>query len=522
MNVPLENDYKNTLYFGSRGAQQTYFQSRIIKSYSDFSYQRKDSIIRVPDHFDELHNVNYVMYQNTAYSNKWFYAFITDMKYVDDGRTDIQIETDVLQTWLLDFTVKPSFVEREHVSDDTVGIHTLDENLEIGDLISDWGENSTDIGSDNGWYWFTIACNYDPSNQTRTAGVGVYGDYPQGSQWFAWLINPNNFATEINEISQWVYDLTRDGHANDIQTMFALPFQAFSVSDVDATTHKVTSGAGTKVDVNKVYNKSVARTFSDYQPKNNKLFVYPYSFMRITNNMGSYNDYKIEDFHEMNAAGTEETDNMTFNLIGTPCQGYAGKIRPKYYRGTTYNEDESLQMGKYPSLSWSSDAFTNWLTQNAVNLSVGAVSTIVGGLVGAGSGNALAVGNSISSIAGQIGQLRQASMMPNTAQGNANAGDISFLFNINRFKFLHMRPKKEYLEIIDDFFSMFGYKVNRVKIPNSNHRSRWWYIKTNEVNIDGAIPNKDMQIIKDSYNKGITFWRNASEIQNYNLSNDII
>jgi len=84
-----------------------------------------------------------------------------------------------------------------------------------------------------------------------------------------------------------------------------------------------------------------------------------------------------------------------------------------------------------------------------------------------------------------------------------------------------MTIKEEYAKIIDDYFSMFGYKINRVKVPNKAHRSRWWYTKTLNVNIDGAIPNKDMQKIKDCYNKGITFWRNPSEIQNYSLSNGI-
>ena len=46
LNVPLENDYMHTLYFDSLEAQQSYFQSRIVKSFTEFSYQRKDGFIR--------------------------------------------------------------------------------------------------------------------------------------------------------------------------------------------------------------------------------------------------------------------------------------------------------------------------------------------------------------------------------------------------------------------------------------------------------------------------------------------
>ena len=72
LDVPLENDYKNTLYFANASSQQSYFQNNIVKSYTDFSYQRKDNIIRVPEQYDQVYNCNYVMYQNSYYSNKWF------------------------------------------------------------------------------------------------------------------------------------------------------------------------------------------------------------------------------------------------------------------------------------------------------------------------------------------------------------------------------------------------------------------------------------------------------------------
>ena len=107
LDVPLEKDYKNTLYFANETAQREYFQSKVIGSYSyqDFTYQRKDNIIRIPEQYDKIYNCNYVMYQNTNYSNKWFYAFVTDLEYISDGRTDLHIQTDVMQTWAFDYKI---------------------------------------------------------------------------------------------------------------------------------------------------------------------------------------------------------------------------------------------------------------------------------------------------------------------------------------------------------------------------------------------------------------------------------
>ena len=136
LDTPLENDLIHTLYFGSASAQHSYFRGRIKHTYNDVSYQRKDNIIRLSANYDRLQDSNYVMYQNSAYSNKWYYAFITKMEYVNDGRTDVYIETDPLQTFMFDITVKSSFVEREHTNNDIRGINIVPESLEVGDYVS--------------------------------------------------------------------------------------------------------------------------------------------------------------------------------------------------------------------------------------------------------------------------------------------------------------------------------------------------------------------------------------------------
>ena len=69
LNVPLENNYAHTIHFGSKEAQQSYFTSKIVRSFTDFNYQRKDNIIRIPELYDRISSCNYVMYQNTAHSN---------------------------------------------------------------------------------------------------------------------------------------------------------------------------------------------------------------------------------------------------------------------------------------------------------------------------------------------------------------------------------------------------------------------------------------------------------------------
>ena len=115
LKVPLTLDNKNQITFSNATAQYNYFNSLPKLELENATYQRKDNVIRYPEHFDNLIDYNYCMYQNESYSNKWFYAYVTSMTYVNDNLTLIGIETDVWQTWQFDLTFHQSFIEREMI-----------------------------------------------------------------------------------------------------------------------------------------------------------------------------------------------------------------------------------------------------------------------------------------------------------------------------------------------------------------------------------------------------------------------
>lgn len=56
------------------------------------------------------------MYQNTSFSNKWFYAFVVNMRFSSGSMTEITIVTDVWQTWQFELHFMPSFIEREMIN----------------------------------------------------------------------------------------------------------------------------------------------------------------------------------------------------------------------------------------------------------------------------------------------------------------------------------------------------------------------------------------------------------------------
>ena len=528
LGVPLENDYKNTLYFANAQAQQTYFQSKIKKSYTDFSYQRKDKYIRVPAGYDEIATCNYVMYQNSNYSNKWYYAFITKLEYINDSVTHVHIETDVIQTWLFDYTLKSSFVEREHVNNDTIGLHTVPENLELGEYIN----QAVPLAEETG-----INFLYTTGNQSNYVVLAVTDSGLDSAQPVP------EYNGVFGGLTYLVFPTFADcrGYINYVQSQFS--------SDNIVSAFMVPYDIGIQGDDFEWYNYDNKFQYGyiqpesrptelryieitkpnvldyNYTPRNKKLLTYPYRFLNISNNSGAVANYMYEYFTEIDG---DPSDTCNFTIEGAIGVGCSIKLFPIHYKyGKTAlntnkeNRLESLDGGKLPTCSWTNDTYTNWLTQNAVNIPLNILENGAKLVGGALTGNIASVGSGLSGITGTVAQIYEHSLAPETAKGGVNQGDLNFASNIS-YTIHKMSIKEEYAKIIDGYFDMFGYKVNTVKVPNSNHRQRWWYTKTIDVNIDGDIPQEDMQKIKDSYNKGITFWKNASEIQNYSLSNNIV
>lgn len=527
--VPLEIDNNNQLTFANATAQFNYFNSLPKISYDDFTYIRKDGVLRIPAVMDDILSYNYVMYRNDAYSSKWFYAYITGMEYVNDSVTDVSIATDTFQTWQFDLSYKRTFVEREHVNDDTAGTHTLPENLETGEYVKNYAIATPEIAPSDIMFCVGVS---DVIGTLSPKPASTINGLPNGLFYIF-----TESTADLHSIAD-MYDWA--GKADAIYTMFVFPkillytgstyaYQSATWSYSDAGHSQVlnslyvpttSSGVG-QIATNYTISKpdKIANT---YTPKNKKLLCYPYCFLNVTNNSGTTVEYRYEDFN----------GNPKFNVDGVLSVGCATKLYPINYKKMELTGDNTydygLNGGKYPSVSWNSDSFTNWITQNSVNMNanvgIRALTAGMGAVGFGGIGGALATagGTALFNIAQNVKETVQASRMPDQARGNLNVGDLNYSKHKNSFTFLPLSIKPEYAKVIDDFFSMFGYKVNEVKVPNITGRRNWNYVKTVGCYIEADIPQDDLQQIKLMFDKGITFWHNPATFCDYSQNNDII
>lgn len=498
---PIELDSRNQLTFANATAQHNYFNSLNKLEAENFTYQRQGETVRFPATRDDIIEYNYCMYRNTSYGNKWFYAYITDMKYISNEVTAISIKTDVYQTWQFNITFKQSFVEREHVNSDGIGEHTVPEGLELGDYVN----NGTESLIFNDLVYLLQAS--ETVTGDKLLATNINGIWQMGG--FYVFDNITSLVTVINAYTK----------EDVIKNVYIVPRYLLNTESFNTRWE----GNATPIFVSKVINK--IGTLNGYDPVNNKLLSYPYSYLLETNNNGSSNVLKYELF---------SGNTCSFSVGG--CATVGGSI---ISIPTNYGEGDETNMltaGKFPTCSWSEDAYTNWLTMNGVNVFGVELNAeqkgYVGGALMAGLGVAqLATGNIIGGATmaeglGQIANTMQENyrhkLIPDSYKGNINGGDFLTASGKNGFYFYKMSIKAEMARKIDKYFSMFGYKINETKIPNLTGRTNWNYVKTIGANIEGYLPQKDLQEIKEIFNNGVTLWHNSNTFLDYSQSNTII
>lgn len=525
LKVPFEMDNKNQLTFADATAQYNYFDSLTgTLEYENCTYQRKDGYMAINEDADTLQSYNYCMYQNEQYGNKWFYAFITNITYEGNEVSYVYIKTDVWQTWQFDITWKNSFVEREHVNDDTLGLHTIPENLETGEyIINSVVDLYSSTGSDN----VCIMCSDLPDEikSNTSFKFGVYGGILSG----CYMVIPNSATVELST-TNFCRAMDELAKADAIIGIFVIPNDllptiTYTTFDIDVGGgHYISTSVGilptstSATTLNTSTSFTTPSTIDGYTPVNNKVKCYPYSYFYVTNNVGSDIEFHYEDF---------VSNSASFKTVGIITPNCSIRCVPLNYKkladsSSMNSYNYGIAVGKYPICSWRSDLFVNWLKENSYNLGLSIGGGVMATTMGLVTGNVTSTLAGAGAIATAVGQIYQHRLTPDQANGNTNTNDVTYSVDKIKATAYKMTIRSEYAKVIDNFFSMYGYKVNMLKTPNITGRTNWNYVKTIGCNIIGDIPQKDLQELKSLFDNGITLWHNASKFLDYSQTNSII
>lgn len=508
-NVECDKSYDNVKYFATKNAQHSYMSSKIVKSFTNQSYGRVNKgTFRLFCKADDVYQCNYLMFQNTAFGNKWFYAFINSIEYVSNNTCEVRFTIDLFQTWFLDCTLGQCFVEREHVTDDSIGAHTLNEDVPTGEMITAIEERLTEFSKQ---YTYGVEICISDTQLSGIANQPTWFDKPVLSGIF----QGSKIGTTDNsdDLLKFLNNVISAGYQSTIIQVFTIP-KIFAPSGTDSrvqTTRELPSLPTKFGNYTPVNNRLYSSPFVDYvvyAPTGDKMVLHPELFSdyehRILTFSGNQSvtpqimciptNYKI-------TGGINKTEGFTINY------GIKGSFMYDAYQA----EIASYGVGQIGGniLKWTPRLLSS-ATGSAQSISplVGAESLAFSNVSSALSG----VGSVVGTVADVLKETHDTSELSGSSGG-------SVLWSQQILDtFVQVRQvREEYARIADNYFSMFGYKVCRLKVPNIATRPSWNFVKCSTVTLTGAIPSDAEELIMSVLKKGVTFWKTS--FGNYTANN---
>lgn len=504
-NIPFNSSYSDTIIFNTKGQQQTFFAERTLFTFPKVSYMRQEKRVRIEVPADSIYQCNYCAFQNTAFGNKWFYAFITNINYVSNQVSEISFEIDDFQTWWFDVKLQKCFVEREHVDDDTLGLHTLDEGLPTGEFMVDSVYN---VREGVGVCLSALPLpeeaytpiNYEKNNVFTPVKTIGYKE--------------ENYGDMVNVIA------TYNEYPERIASLIMIPDDCIGMGGNVIDSALSTLSVPKKDNLYR-YNQGVST--STYSVKNNKMKCFPFSFLTVDNYNGDIEQMKWEDFNGSTAL---------FEVYKYSTPKPALFITPTNYKNTSNGTMFGVVYDNFPQCPYSIDTFKAWVSstfkKQVVNAGVQVAMATGAGVIAGLTGNPLAIAGAVSSTINMAKTsfdtgVDYAYKKTHSTSINGSVSDSSVNFGLGYvgFRITQYKANAEMVKMADEFLTRFGYKVMRYKKPELFSREYFNYVKTVECTVTGKAPNNVLAKIRAIFNNGITLWHTYN-VGNFDVENSIV
>lgn len=561
--IKITPTYTDTIYFATKAAQTTYFTNPLkrVATLTGQSYQRHSrGWLKIGLPIGTVAQANYMMFKNTAFENKWFYAFITDWEYLNNGNTLISFMIDDMQTWFFDCTLGDCFVDREHAMDDTVGANRIPEPIGSDRVMMTQRWSCSDMTN------YSVVIQASQQNRDTPFETDYFhqGQFNGLSIWVTDCDDGTDASTIASVLNTMVGDGSYSEDATEQQQVVSV-VQFPTRFTVDGTRpYSVTEG-----------NFSRNGTLNGYTPKNKKLLTAPFKQLLLTNGIGASATLDYDEFYSSGAKV-----NPSFKVTGT--FNGSGQIMcvPQNYKGVTDNYDFKIVISEFPQCGYTLDSYRAWLAGGGdIKQKVAVIKGIANGLFGtagvaASVGNEYnnqwqqnynqryaeaeeagrkypeqlahtyadkkttvggAIGGAITGLVGAVGRIAggavntytdykttefESHAQPNIPVG-MTAGNVMVGARELNFRCYEVDVNATDARILDEYFDKYGYQTNRLKVPNISGRKAWNYVKTRECELVGNIPASIKASIMDIFNTGVTFWKDGDKIGDYSQDNTL-
>ena len=544
-NVPLKPDNEHQLYFDNITAQDNYFTGKLYQSSTNFTYQREHRKIDMQGNYSDIvEKCNYLRYKNANYSNKWYYAFIISIEYVNPNTVRIDYEIDSYQTFLFDLVWKNCYIEREHVSDDSYGANFIDEGLDIGQIRFTSANSPTQLHDSNGnmqmipVIYMTEAVYYGSKTDGAATANVINNISNLGCIWTPYNSTSGyNINTMTRKTQLFLNLVSSKGKNGAIVGAAMIPllalntgescFEAVRDDEVQDMGYYIYTNSSTPIMQSK--GGSISHTvympqpaFETYVPANKKLYSYPYYYLIADNNSGSQVIFKPELMKK--DSSVQKYINFTIACSLQPDSSVY--LIPSQYGApndsiTVNSNSMTIEIPKLPQIPLSLGYYNNWFAGNFASIVSSIAKPMLNGVAGAISGAQYdgitgSISNSVPSFAEAFGNyIRKYDMqiVPDESVGCVKNTSGSVASRM-KFSFYRAQITEQYARQIDNFFTMYGYKVNKLATPQFHTRKYYNYLKLGTIAIYGNIPQEHIDKITNMFKRGITLWH-SNDVGNY-------
>lgn len=376
-NIPLTNAYIHTVDYSDRSVQLQDFLSYNVLTLDNYTYIRNNSI-KIEGQIKNLYAVNYMLFKNTNFENKWFYAFVTSVEYLNNETCIITYEIDIMQTYLFDFMAMPSYVERETVAHDELFASLTDEEIEIGEyMMKDYVHpdyfDSTRL--------FAIVGVSRKISDTDPNAFEIHNNLLYGMP----TLETYYLFTTAAQFVDFYNHYASNGNTEDLLEMVMFPNHFINLDDfatdakgfrylksLDANNQPL-SPRYAFLSLNRAVKGQTA--FQNYVPKNAKLYNSPFFKIVCTDLEGNSVEYSPEYFYtELNAQtgnpAASDPNKMYFMLTMPVNSIPQPQVMPQFYKSKDYLYNRSYifigsAFGQMPLLT---DTYAAWLAMNGSQL----------------------------------------------------------------------------------------------------------------------------------------------------------
>lgn len=526
--IPFDRDYLNVLYADMKTAYSA-FRTITSRSYQrptknvshPKGFARSDYTVYITDFSEDFYECDYIAFKNP--NGKWFYGFIDDVVKANNSCGEISYTIDAFQTW---FVPAPSpfrqcYVRREIVPDDDAHLGLYIDSQEPISPAAYVHENDMQFGYTNfteisGYYSILFIYNMEISEYLGTKGFTVSRLGLNGLDTVMVAVGEGT-GSLFNEITTW---LSENERFKSICACYytSLPKPSGSSGGAEyLADYKITSSV-----------KVVPDDIGGYKPRNKKLLYWPFRKIIVKDLSGESMELRPQDLGASSTGGVKlnirySALSMSKGLLYSNLQRDPDVVLPctNYSMPVTISYEIPLSIDQ-AALYWSQNSTKDVLSSifgtgvaaigaASIALSGGFTTPIVAGALGVLSG--------ISSITSASANAWINTMKAEMFSGSLSPGVSAYTTQMYGIQVYDVAASEKELQRFDDYFTKYGYAINRIVQPNITGRPTFNYVEIPDPIFNFTCPLSARQDLTAAFNRGVRLWHSANTFGDYSANN---